>query len=121
MRLLQAIVDLLADREAESVKRWLAAHPEVEMVNRDRGGVYIDGTTWGAPQATQVADRWHILSNLGGCGGGVLDSCSHSATRAGSSLRRGRTGPGPQYGAQVCPTGSRAAAAYPAPLAGQSA
>ena len=59
------IVDLLADREAESVKRWLAAHPEVELVSRDRGGVYIDGATWGAPQATQVADRWHILSNLG--------------------------------------------------------
>jgi Transposase len=59
------IVDLLADREAESVKRWLAAHPEVEIVSRDRGGVYIDGATWGAPQATQVADCWHILSNLG--------------------------------------------------------
>jgi transposase len=59
------IVDLLPDREAESVKRWLAAHPEVEIVSRDRGGVYIDGATWGAPQATQVADRWHILSNLG--------------------------------------------------------
>src|SRR5437868_10820283 len=59
------IVDLLADREAESVKRWLAAHPEVEIVSRDRGGTYIDGATGGAPQATQVADRWHILSNLG--------------------------------------------------------
>jgi len=59
------IVDLLADREAESVERWLAAHPEVEIVSRDRGGVYIDGATLGAPQATQVADRWHILSNLG--------------------------------------------------------
>jgi hypothetical protein len=59
------IVDLLADREAENVKRWLAAHPEVEMVSRDRGGVYIDGATLGAPQATQVADRWHLLSNLG--------------------------------------------------------
>jgi len=59
------IVDLLADREAESVKRWLAAHPEVDVVSRDRGAVYIDGATWGAPQATQVADRWHLLSNLG--------------------------------------------------------
>src|SRR5260370_13315973 len=59
------IVDLLADREAESVKRWLAAHPEVEIVSRDRGCVYIDGATLGAPQATQVADRWHLLSNLG--------------------------------------------------------
>jgi transposase len=59
------IVDLLADREAESVKRWLAAHPEVDVVSRDRGAVSIDGATWGAPQATQVADRWHLLSNLG--------------------------------------------------------
>jgi len=59
------IVDLLADREAESVREWLAAHPEVDVVSRDRGGCYIDGATQGAPQATQVADRWHILSNLG--------------------------------------------------------
>ena len=59
------IVDLLPDREAESVKRWFAAHPEVDVVSRDRGGCYIDGATWGAPQATQVADRWHLLSNLG--------------------------------------------------------
>jgi transposase len=59
------IVDLLADREAESVRQWLAAHPEVDVVSRDRGKMYIDGATLGAPQATQVADRWHILSNLG--------------------------------------------------------
>jgi transposase len=59
------IIDLLADREAESVQKWLAKHPEVEIVSRDRGGVYIDGATLGAPQATQVADRWHILSNVG--------------------------------------------------------
>ena len=59
------IIDLLADREAESVQKWLAKHPEVEIVSRDRGGCYVDGATWGAPQATQVADRWHILSNLG--------------------------------------------------------
>jgi len=36
------IVDLLADREAESVRQWLAAHPEVEVVSRDRGKTYID-------------------------------------------------------------------------------
>ncbi len=57
-----------ADREAESVRHWLAAHPEVDVVSRDRGGTYIDGATWGAPQATQVADRWHILvRRIGAC------------------------------------------------------
>ena len=59
------IVGLLADREAESVRQWLATHPEVDVVSRDRGKMYIDGATCGAPQAIQVADRWHILSNLG--------------------------------------------------------
>lgn len=59
------IVDLLADREAESVQKWLETHPEVEIVSRDRGGTYVDGATQGAPLATQVCDRWHILKNLG--------------------------------------------------------
>src|SRR5438876_3421713 len=59
------IVDLLADREAESVRQWLAAHPEVDVVSRDRRKTYIDGATLGATEETQVADRWHILSNLG--------------------------------------------------------
>ena len=59
------ILDLLPDREAESVQKWLAAHPEIEIVSRDRGGAYADGATQGAPQAEQVADRWHICKNLG--------------------------------------------------------
>ena len=41
------IVDLLADREAESVRQWLAPHQEVDVVSRDRGGVSIDGATDG--------------------------------------------------------------------------
>lgn len=59
------VLDLLPERTPESVQQWLEAHPEVEFVSRDRGGTYIDGATWGAPQATQIADRWHILANLG--------------------------------------------------------
>ena len=53
-------------REAsKSVIAWLEAHPEVEIVSRDRGGTYVDGVTQGAPLATQVCDRWHLLKNLG--------------------------------------------------------
>jgi transposase len=43
------VIDLLPDRCAESVQRWLEAHDEIEIVSRDRGNVYIDGATQGAP------------------------------------------------------------------------
>jgi len=59
------IIDLLPERTVESVIAWLEAHPEVEVVSRDRGGTYVDGATQGAPLAIQVCDRWHLLKNLG--------------------------------------------------------
>ena len=57
-------VDLLPDRAAESFAKWLEDHPGVEIISRDRGVQYIKGATEGAPEADQVADRWHLLSNL---------------------------------------------------------
>jgi transposase len=57
-------VDLLPDRTAESFAKWLEDHPGVEIISRDRGVEYIKGATEGAPDADQVADRWHLLSNL---------------------------------------------------------
>lgn len=59
------IIDLLPDRETASVKTWLASHPEIEVVSRDRGGAYADGAAQGAPQAIHCADRWHLCKNLG--------------------------------------------------------
>jgi transposase len=57
-------VDLLEDRTAETVAIWLQAHPEVKVVARDRAEAYASGVTQGAPDAVQVADRWHLLKNL---------------------------------------------------------
>ena len=58
------VIDLLDERSAEALSQWLQAHPGVEIISRDRGTDYIKGATAGAPEATQVADRWHLLKNL---------------------------------------------------------
>jgi transposase len=58
-------IDLLPDRTTETLATWLNAHPEVEIVTRDRSSEYIAGVIQGAAQAIQVADRWHLLHNLG--------------------------------------------------------
>lgn len=58
-------IDLLPDRDSQAIASWLKAHPQVEIVSRDRGSSYAEGATKGAPGAVQIADRWHLLKNLG--------------------------------------------------------
>ena len=58
------VVDLLADRSAESTAQWLRAHAGTEIISRDRASLYAEAATKAAPDAMQVADRWHLLHNL---------------------------------------------------------
>jgi transposase len=58
------VIDLLPGRDGEALKVWLAANPQVEIITRDRWPAYIQAATTAAPQAKQVADRFHLLRNV---------------------------------------------------------
>ncbi len=58
------VIDLLPGRDGAALKEWLQEHPEVEVISRDRWAAYAQAAAEAAPQARQVADRWHLLKNL---------------------------------------------------------
>jgi len=58
------MLDVLPDRTADTSAAWMQKHPEIEIVSRDRGGDYAAAARKAAPQATQIADRFHLYKNL---------------------------------------------------------
>jgi transposase len=94
----RCVVDLLPDRSADTLASWLEQHGgEVTIVSRDRSGAYADGIRAGAPEATQVADRWHLLVNCS-------DALRHMLDRHQRQLREA---------AHACAVGERVAAQAP--------
>jgi transposase len=59
-------VDVLDGRDQQVLAGWLDAHPGVTVICRDRDSEYAAAARASAPAAVQVADRWHLLHNLGG-------------------------------------------------------
>jgi transposase len=59
-----AVIDLLPGRDGASLKQWLIDHPGVEVISRDRASAYAQAGAEAAPDAVQVADRWHLLKNV---------------------------------------------------------
>jgi transposase len=58
------VLDLLEGRDGSALTAWLKEHPGVEIITRDRWSAFARAADEGAPQARQVADRWHLLKNL---------------------------------------------------------
>ena len=56
-------IALLPDREPATAEAWLSEQPQIALIARDRGGGYALAAAKALPEATQVADRWHLMEN----------------------------------------------------------
>ena len=87
------VIDLLPDRTSASLEAWLATRPSAPIVvTRDRSGVYVKAITAAAPEAVQVADRWHLLANCREALVRVLDRHHLPITEAMAAAQSKRSG-----------------------------
>jgi transposase len=105
-------IDMLADRSANTLVDWLSRHPGVAIITRDRAPDYADGATRGAPDAIQVADRFHVLQNAREMLQRLLEREQASLRQATAALATER---GPEF-VEPLPSTEPLAAAVTAPV-----
>ncbi|MFF4624597.1 ISL3 family transposase [Nonomuraea jabiensis] len=91
-------LDVLTDRQADTLEAWLRAHPGVRVVCRDSSGAYAEAIRRALPEAVQVGDRWHIWHNLAEAV--VKEVAAHSVCW-------GKSGPPPREGVRAATTRDR--------------
>jgi transposase len=97
------VVEVQQKRSVEDTAKWLRQHPEIEIVSRDRCGLYAQGARDGAPQAKQVADRFHLLQNLREAIEQQMTNLGQFAGRSLLPAEAGELNPSPQPFAQCAP------------------
>ena len=58
------MIDVLDQHSTEAVEQWLVAHPDIQMICRERNGRYAKAARTAAPTARQTTDRFHLVQNL---------------------------------------------------------
>lgn len=102
------VIDLLPGRDGVALADWLRTNPQVEVLTRDRWAAYAKAATEAAPQATQVADRWHLLKNL-------REAVENVLARFGPEIRAAAAPDPATAGPAPIPTASPARPEPPAP------
>ncbi len=115
-------IDLLPEYTAAAFAAWLQAHPGVDIIARDRAGTFADGAAQGAPDAVQVADRFHLIKNLREALEPILDRLTPARQAAADMLADAAPATGPRQTPSVvetkAPSPTETEASRPLPASG---